>query len=99
VLQTLSSSVHADAITPVSSLVAVARPRPITTAFPVLWPGRLPHHHFQGLLSVHSRFGLRVRQVAKATLYTGGFDGFVSSTTAPIATGWSDQLPGGFCTH
>jgi hypothetical protein len=71
----------------------------MTTAFPVLWPGRLPHHHFQGLLSVHSRFGLHVRQVAKATLYTGGFDGFVSSTTAPIATGRSDQLPGGLRTH
>src|SRR5258708_40089743 len=35
----------------------------------------------------------------KATLYTGGSDGFVSSTTAPIATGWSDQLPGGIRTH
>jgi hypothetical protein len=35
----------------------------------------------------------------KATLYIGGSDGFVSSTTAPIATGRSDQLPGGFRTH
>ena len=31
----------------------------------------------------------------KATLYTKGFGRFVTSTTAPIATGWSDQLPGG----
>ena len=31
----------------------------------------------------------------KVTLYTGGFSSFVTSTTAPIATGWSDQLPGG----
>ncbi len=35
----------------------------------------------------------------KATLYTRGFDGFVTSTTAPIATGWSVQLPGGNRTH
>jgi hypothetical protein len=35
----------------------------------------------------------------KATLYTGGSDGFVSSTTAPIATGRSNQLPGGIRTH
>jgi hypothetical protein len=35
----------------------------------------------------------------KATLYTGGFGGFVTSPTAPIATGRSDQLPGGFRTH
>jgi hypothetical protein len=35
----------------------------------------------------------------KATLYTEGFGRFVTSTTAPIATGWSDQLPGGIRTH
>ncbi len=34
-----------------------------------------------------------------ATLYTEGFGGFVASTTAPVASGWSDQLPGGSCTH
>ncbi len=31
--------------------------------------------------------------------YTEGFDGFVTSTAAPITTGWSDQLPGGNCTR
>jgi hypothetical protein len=30
-----------------------------------------------------------------ATLYTGGSDGFVTSATAPIATGWSDPVLGG----
>ncbi|MGA9245157.1 MAG: hypothetical protein WBW03_24635, partial [Silvibacterium sp.] len=30
----------------------------------------------------------------KATSYTGGFSGFVSSPAAPIATGWSDPVPG-----
>src|SRR3954451_20930211 len=29
----------------------------------------------------------------KATLYTGGFSSFVTSTTAPIATGWSEPVP------
>ncbi|MGH8138076.1 MAG: hypothetical protein ACREVV_07780, partial [Steroidobacteraceae bacterium] len=33
------------------------------------------------------------------TLYTGGFSRFIASTTAPIATGWSESLPGGICTH
>ncbi|HWB14049.1 MAG TPA: hypothetical protein VG826_32785, partial [Pirellulales bacterium] len=28
-----------------------------------------------------------------------GFDGFVTSTAAPIASGWSDKLPGGACTR
>jgi hypothetical protein len=32
-------------------------------------------------------------------IFLEGFDGFVTSTAAPIATGWSDQLPGGNCNH
>ena len=64
---------------------------PATAAFPVLKPGRLPHHLFRGLLSVHSRYGLPTRGVAYATLSTRGFDGVVTSTTAPIATGWSES--------
>jgi len=35
----------------------------------------------------------------KAILSIEGSDGFVTSTAAPIATGWSDQLPGGIRTH
>src|SRR6266571_3006831 len=54
---------------------------------------------FRGLLSVHSRYGLHARQVAYATLYTGGSDGFVAFTAAPIATGWSEQFPGGTFTR
>ena len=30
----------------------------------------------------------------KATLYTGGSGSFVASTAAPIATGWSEPVPG-----
>src|SRR4029453_7885851 len=57
------------------------------------FPGRT------GLLSVHSRYGLHARRVAYATLYTGGSDRFVSFTAAPIATGWSEQFPGGTFTR
>jgi len=32
---------------------------------------------------------------AKVTI----FSRFVTSTTAPIATGWSEKLPDGICTH
>ena len=35
----------------------------------------------------------------KATLYIEGFNRFVTSSIAPIATGWSDQLPGGNLIH
>src|SRR5580692_4078796 len=67
---------------------------PSTSAFPKFRMGRLLHYRFRGLLSVHSRYGLQTRQVAYATLYTGGLGGFVTSTAAPIATGWSDPVPG-----
>ncbi|MDX6458612.1 MAG: hypothetical protein QOE55_2309, partial [Acidobacteriaceae bacterium] len=63
---------------------------PTMAAFPDFWAGRLPHCVFRGLLSVHSRYGLHTCQVTYMTLYTGGFSRFVTSTTAPIATGRSD---------
>ncbi|WP_437222472.1 hypothetical protein SH661x_002795 [Planctomicrobium sp. SH661] len=71
----------------------------MSAAFPVRLAGRLPHCGFRGLLGVHLRYGLNARGIANATLYIEGFDGFVTSTAAPIATGWSDQLPGGNCTR
>jgi hypothetical protein len=64
---------------------------PTIAAFPVLWPGRLPHQPFRGLHSLRFRCSLRARQVTYVTLYTEGFGRFVSSTTAPIATGWSES--------
>jgi hypothetical protein len=30
-------------------------------------------------------------------IYTGGSDGFVTSTAAPIVTGWIDPVPGRVC--
>jgi len=36
----------------------------------------------------------RLAKSPYATLYTGGSDGFVISTAAPIATGWSEPVPG-----
>jgi hypothetical protein len=39
-------------------------------------------------------YGLKTCQVASATLYTEGSDGFVASAAASIATGWSDPVPG-----
>ena len=36
-----------------------------TAAFPVAWPGRLPHFAFRGLLSVHSRYSLPARGAAQ----------------------------------
>jgi hypothetical protein len=73
--------------------------KPVTAAFPIPLLGRLPHYPFRGLLGVHSHYGLSARGVATATLSIEGFGSIVTSTAAPIATGWSDPLPGGNCTH
>jgi hypothetical protein len=74
-----------------------ARTVPLTAAFPEIQTGRLLHCPFRGLLSVHSRYGLHARRVAIATLYTEGFNGFVASAAASIATGWSEPVPGRVC--
>jgi hypothetical protein len=66
----------------------------VSAAFPVFAAGRLPHYAFRGLLGVHSRYGLPARGVAEATLSIEGSGGFVTSTAAPIATGWSDRVAG-----
>ena len=52
---------------------------------------------FRGLLSVYSGYGLHARQIAIATLYTEGSNGFVASAVASIATGWSEPVPGRVC--
>jgi hypothetical protein len=96
VLRLSSSSTHAVTNTPAEPQAAFRSHSPVTTAFPVLTPGRLPHHPFRGLLSVHSHYGLRGRQVPYRTLYTRGFSRFVTSTTAPVATGRSESCRTGF---
>src|SRR5512132_3514196 len=52
--------------------------------------GRPAHRPFRGLLGVHSRYGLHTRAV---TVFrdplSEGFSHFVSSMTAPVASGWS----------
>src|SRR6202790_3059622 len=56
-----------------------------------IWPsGRPAHRPFRGLLGVHSRYGLHTRAVTvfRDTL-SEGFSHFVTSMTAPVASGWS----------
>src|SRR6201982_1341547 len=47
-------------------------------------------NRFEACSAFTSRYGLHARQVTYVTLYTGGSAGFVSSTAAPIASGWSE---------
>jgi len=91
VLRSISSSVHADANTPVGPQEPRRSLVPGTAALPRISGGSAPTLPFsrpaQRLLVFRPA---RSPSRPTATLYTGGSDGFVSSTTAPIATGWSD---------
>jgi hypothetical protein len=57
---------------------------------PIWQSGRPAHCPFRGLLGVHSRYGLHTRAVTvyRDTL-SEGFSHFVTSMTAPVASGWS----------
>jgi hypothetical protein len=92
--------VHAAATTPVQRLsVIFAQFTQPYQPSPEGVPGRPAHRTFRGLLGVHSRCGLHTRAGHLfVTLLTEGFSHFVSSMTAPVASGWSGW-PGGICTH
>src|ERR1700692_1871087 len=57
---------------------------------PIWQSGRPVHCPFRGLLVVHSLYGLHTRAVTvyRDTL-SEGFSHFVTSMTAPVASGWS----------
>src|SRR6202049_5026782 len=88
--------VHAVATAPAQRLGVLFRsftlpyqPSPITLS------GRPAHCPFRGLLGVHSRYGLHTRAVTvfRDTL-SEGFSHFVTSMTAPAASGWSVRRVG-----
>src|SRR6202521_1617180 len=83
--------VHAVATTPAQRLGVLLRSftQPCQPS-PKGLSGRPAHRPFRGLLGVHSRYGLHTRAVTvyRDTL-TRGFSHFVTSITAPVASGWS----------
>jgi hypothetical protein len=84
--------VHAVATTPAQRLGVLLRSfTPPYQPSPITLSGRPARRPFRGLLGVHLRYGLHTRA---ATVYrdtlSGGFSHFVTSMTAPVASGWSD---------
>jgi hypothetical protein len=66
---------------------------------PIRVSGQPAHRPFRGLLGVHSHYGLHTRTVTVfRDSFTEGFNYFVTSIVAPVASGWS-ILPGGIRTH
>jgi len=91
VLRRISLCIHAVATTPAESLdvcIALLLQR---------WqPSRIPGPvgfritFFEACSAFTARYSLHARQVALSNPYIRGFSDFVTSITAPIATGWSD---------
>ncbi len=94
-LRHISSSTHAVATTPAELLGALVARFPNNGGLPSFSARSASALHFsrpaQRLLLVTA---CMVAKSPKATLYTGGFSNFVTSITAPIATGWSDRCRG-----
>ena len=63
-------------------------------AFPQSKQGRPSHRVFRGRLGVHSCYGLPTRRQPFAASFLPGFDRFVTSTIAGIATRPGRPLPG-----
>jgi Metallo-beta-lactamase superfamily len=82
------------ATTPAGPMDTVRSYGLISISLPRNSGGSAPASPFSRPAQRSLRYGLHARRVAIATLYTGGSGGFVTSAAAPIATGWSEQLPG-----
>ena len=68
----------------VCSLPQSCQPSPIRVS------GRPVHQPFRGLLGVHSCYGLHTRAITVfRDSFTEGFNYFVTSIVAPVASGWS----------
>jgi hypothetical protein len=97
VLQRSSSCMHALANTPAEPLCA------LFAHFPK--DGNLPRIHgrvgfrvtlFEACSAFTHVTACILAKSSNMTLYTEGFSRFVTSTTAPIATGWSESYRAGF---
>jgi hypothetical protein len=94
VLRMVPLCMHTVAITPAGPMETVRSYGFISISLPRNSGGSAPASPFSRPAQRSLRYGLHARRVAIATLYTGGSGGFVTSAAAPIATGWSEQLPG-----
>lgn len=90
---------HADATTPAGPLDVVARL--VQRSRPSLYLRQVGSHiaRFEACSAFTLVSACMLAKSPFVTLYTRGSDGFVTSTAAPIASGWSDQLPGGIRTQ
>src|SRR3954452_20562780 len=72
---------------------------PIHTAFPVIQAGRHPHHHFRGLLRLHSRYGPLDCSTARGSLCHEASTRSVTQPSRSSATEAIDNSPGEIFLH
>ena len=99
-LRSISSYRHADATTPAGPLGASVASSPDGGGLPRNTAGSAPAiWSFEACSAFTHVSACLLAESPKAIRYIKGFDGFVTSSTAPTATGWSDPMPGGIRTH
>jgi hypothetical protein len=91
---------HADPTTPAGEDGFSGRllPHP-PTAFPLWQEGRLQRSNYRGLLRVHVPFGLRTCTLVSPRTTPEASAGRSLASTAPVATGRTDNSPDGTCTR
>ena len=77
----------------------LARTIPPTSAFPRTGTGRLLHYAFRGLLSVHSRYGLSARGVAKRPFPSKAPAASLPPPPLRLLPAGTTELPGGSYTR
>ena len=93
-------SAHADPTTPAGEGGFFGRllPHP-PTAFPLWQESRLQRLNFRGLFRVHVPFGLRTCTLVSPRTSPEASAGRSLASTAPVATGRTDNSPDGTCTR
>jgi hypothetical protein len=97
VLLRSSSCTHAIATTPAELMGACFAHFPRSRSLPRDFSGSAPALDIFGACSAFTHItACALAESPCVTLYTEGFSCFVTSTTAPITTGWSDSCRVGF---
>ena len=100
VLRSISMYIHADATTPAGSGGCTVASSPLDGGLPRNTAGSAPAiWSFEACSAFTHVSACMFAESPKAIRFIRGFDGFVTSSSAPTATGWNDPSPGGNCTH
>ena len=99
-LRSISMYIHADATTPAGSGGCTVASSPLDGGLPRNTAGSAPAiWSFEACSAFTHVSACMFAESPKAIRFIRGFDGFVTSSSAPTATGWNDPSPGGNCTH